>query len=789
VTTVTEMSRRTRRALPWVFACVGILGVLLLWGSSERTERRTIEQDTALTAEQVNLRLVAWVNDRIAAVELFASEHERRSHAEGHFDANALRLIDLFPGFQALNFLDADGVIRNVVPDEGNEAALGRDVHEHVPGVGAAIDSAAVADRICFGPVVTLFQGGLGITSYLPVHDRNGSLSGFVNGVFRIDTLVDSCLSEPSLRSNYRFRLFAPDGGQVYRHGPGSDGPWPFVTRTEVPLFGRTWALELAPSPQMLDHALTGADEISAVLGVLLVVLLAVLLHAHFRGLDQLAESQARYRLLVEHAGDLIVKVDPEGRFLYVSPSYCTTFGMTEEQLLGHGFMPLVHEEDRAGTAQEMAKLSQPPHTCYIEQRALTRDGWRWLSWSDTAILGPDGKIESIIGVGHDISARKELEHQLRQAQKLQAVGQLAGGIAHDFNNILQAVLGNLQFAREELAPDHPAQAELDLVQQGAERAAQLIRRLLAFSRQQVLSRALLDVNVLVSDHLRMLHRILGEGIALDFRPDRGIGPVSADRGQLEQVLLNLCVNARDAIGTSGRILITTGERDLETPPADAPDRATGRYVTISVADDGCGMDEDVRARIFDPFFTTKGVGRGTGLGLATAYGIVQQHGGFLDVQSEPGAGSTFTVCLPLAQGEVEPDTLGTPEATARGHETVLLAEDDDAVREFAERALKRAGYRVITAGDGAEAVALASRHAGEIDLALLDMVMPRLGGLEAAQRIRAAAPGVGLVFASGYAPDEDLPAISPGADVAFLGKPYRLADLLQTVREVLDRR
>ncbi len=786
------MPRRARRLLPWAFALAASFVVLGVWAASESAERRNIRQDTALTAEQVHLRLESWGAARIAAMRHFAGQHDVDSRADGSYEQVALRLIELFPGFQALNFLDTGGVIRIVVPGAGNEAALGRDIHDHVAGVGQAFDRAAATGELAFGPVITLFQGGLGVTSYLPAHGPTGEVDGFINGVFRIDTLVDSCLAEPSLRRNYRFRLVDPSGQEVYRHAAaGADDRWNYMHTTPVELFGQSWHLELSPSPDLVKASNSVADEISAVVGVILVLLFSWLLQAHFAGLERLAESQARYRMLVEHSGDMIVKVDARGHFLYVSPSYCATFGQSEQELLGRDFMPLVHEDDRAATAREMTKLERPPHICYSEHRALTREGWRWLSWSDKAIPGPDGTIESIIGVGRDITARRELEDQLRQAQKLQAVGQLAGGIAHDFNNILQAVLGNLHFAQEELEPAHPARAELDLVQQGAERAAQLTRQLLVFSRQQVLSRTLLDVNRLVRDHLRMLRRIIGEGIALEFAPDATVGPILVDHGQLEQVLMNLCVNARDAIGASGasgRIQLTTGERDLTETRPDNPAAQPGRYVTISVSDDGCGMEADLLGRIFDPFFTTKGVGHGTGLGLATAYGIVRQHGGFIEVDSSPGVGSTFTVCLPRSEGEVEADEMGTVPTARHGHETILLAEDDDAVREFTRRTLTRAGYRVITADDGEEAVELARLHADEIGLAVLDVVMPKLGGPAAARLIRTLVPGVGFIFASGYAPGEDLQQDVGGGDAVFLGKPYRLEDLLQRVREVLDR-
>jgi PAS domain S-box-containing protein len=782
------LAPRVRHALPWLVCFCGVLLVVALWINVDRSEENRITQDVRLTAGQVRLRLQAWAENRAAAMRLFAGQHAHRQATGVTYEAIASRVIGLYPGFQALNFVDAEGVIRVVVPLRGNEPALNRNLYEHPdPHVGETLALAAAGDNLCAGPVIDLLQGGRGLTTYQAVRGADGTLQGFINGVFRVDRLVDACLAEEPLRANFRFRLRDTDGTVIYAH-PADDttAPWPYAARTEVLVLGAAWELEMAPSTFNLDRSATWTDEFLGLVGLLLVALITGLMVSHLRGLDQLAESQQRYRLLVEHASDMIVRLDAEGRFLYVSPSYCATFGKSEEELLGRSFLPLVHEEDRAETERQMARLAEPPHTCYLEQRAMTAEGWRWLAWSDTAEVDPEGAVQAIIGVGRDITARKELEEQLRRFQKLQAVGQLAGGIAHDFNNILQAMMGNLSFVRDALPADHPAQQDLALVEKSAERAGELTRQLLAFGSRQLLRPVIVDVNSLLDDHIRLLRRLIGEGIALVFEPGHLSGNVLADPGQLEQVMMNLCVNARDAIGMTGHIVITTSEQDIVEAPLGS-DLEPGPYVLITVRDDGEGMDEAVRDRIFEPFFTTKDTGRGTGLGLATIYGIVSQHRGHVAVESRLGEGSAFTVYLPRVDNERSTDAGRPRDEAPGGTETILLAEDDEDVRAFVARALESAGYRVIIARDGAAAVALARSRPGGFQLALLDVVMPKLDGPSAARQIRAIAPDVGLVFASGYAPDEDRRVEEEFAGSAFIAKPYEVDALLRVLRGQLD--
>jgi PAS domain S-box-containing protein len=779
--------------IPGLFLLFGVLGILALHSHIKRTDQERIQLETQITAEQVRLRLEAWIDARVAVVQhLGHQQFIDQEDVDNLFAEQAQHLIDLYPGIQAINYIDDYFVIRIVTPEATNLPALNKDLNDHPnPSTVAALKRAAESGQIASTPIIDLLQGGKGFATYQILVGKNDLALGYTNGVFRIKKMLDNCLAEENLRSRFRFRFVEDSGAIVYLHPDTATGEeWEYAVDLPIRIVDRTWILKLAPSSRYLAAASSRADEIMAVTGLILVALLALLLRANLLRHQTLRESQAKYRLLVENQNDLVVQFDNTGHFLYVSPSYCHLFGKTEAELLGSDFFPQVHDDDRAALERSLTALMNPPHRSFHELRVMTKGGWRWLAWSSRAVLDDEGQVTAVTAVGRDITSRRKLEEQLIQSQKMQAVGLLAGGIAHDFNNLLHTMLNNLDFVFQEIRPEGQARQDLEQVKKGVDRAMGLTRQLLAFSRQQVLKPVPLDLNEVVAEMLQMMRRMIDASVEIEFIRAPGKVCIHADRGQVEQIFMNLCVNARDAITGAGTITVRTETREIDVEFCEQhPDAEPGKYGVLVVADTGQGMAPEIMERIFEPFFTTKEVGQGTGLGLASIYGIVRQHNGLMLVESEPTAGSKFTVLLPRSEKEIFPDHKPSAKKAQGGSETILLAEDNEDVRNLAVRVLERGGYRVLTASNGDEAVALFRERAGEVDLVMLDLVMPRIGGREAGGLIRQIKPEIRILFASGYDPAsvgqevQDL----PGTDL--LMKPFGIPDLLSKVREILDRK
>src|SRR6266568_2328054 len=430
-----------------------------------------------------------------------------------------------------------------------------------------------------------------------------------------------------------------------------------------------------------------------------------------------------------------------------------------------------------------------------VESHERDRDGQPKVFLNNLVGIVEDGLLKRAWGTQRDITDLKRLEDQLRQARKMEAVGRLAGGVAHDFNNLLTAILGSVELLLRELEPASPLRQDAAEIKKAGERAAALTRQLLAYSRRQVLNPEVLDLNRVVADMDRMLRRLIGEDVDLVTRPAPDLGAVRADRGQIEQVLVNLVLNARDAMPQGGKLTIETANVELDPGYVETHEGArAGAYALLAVSDTGSGMDAETTAHLFEPFFTTKEVGKGTGLGLATVYGIVKQSEGYITAYSEPGHGTTFKIYLPraAAPGAASPPPPAPPapqcKATARGSETILVVEDEEAVRSLSRRALEASGYTVLAAADGPDAVRLLERYGGPIHLVLTDVIMPGMNGRELAQRLVQRRPGLRVLYMSGYPGDAIVHrgALEPGT--AFLQKPFMPEDLARKVREVLDQ-
>ena len=510
------------------------------------------------------------------------------------------------------------------------------------------------------------------------------------------------------------------------------------------------------------------------------------------RGQTALLESEARFRELAESIREVFWVTDPQKHsMLYISPQYETVWGRPVAELLAEPMIWLetVHPDDRPRVREA---VTRQVHGDYDEIYRISRpDGEeRWIHDRAFPVQQADGHVERIVGVARDITDVRHLEEQLRQSQKMEAVGLLAGGIAHDFNNILAAILMQAELAGSTLGVPAEAREGLLQIRAAAERAANLTRQLLLFGRRQLLRPVDSDLNDLVSHLAGMLRRIIGEDVtlALDLTDEPLV--IHADSGMVDQVLLNLCINARDATVGGGDIIISTaavesGPDDHERPPDSAP----GRYVRLRVADHGTGIPADVLPRIFEPFFTTKAAGKGTGLGLATVFGIVRQHHGWIVARNRPAGGAAFDVFFPLASAErlVERQDEATSLGKA-GTETVLLAEDEPLVRSLAERVLLRQGYRVLSASTGAEALQLARESVAPISLLVSDLVMPGgMNGRELAQRLVAERPGLRVLFTSGYSAELAGQELQLEHGEQFLGKPFTTSQLLAAVRQTID--
>lgn len=521
---------------------------------------------------------------------------------------------------------------------------------------------------------------------------------------------------------------------------------------------------------------------------------------------EALRESEAKFRYLTENISDIVWTVDMDFNTTYVSPSIENVLGFTPderknqspEEMVTPESLKLIKKRLKKEFIKEKLNLAGQIRSIITETEYYRKDGSTlWMENHVSWMRNEKGKIIGIHGVSRDITDRmqaeiekEKLQAQLNQAQKMESVGRLAGGVAHDFNNMLSVILGHAEMIQDQLPPDSSIQSGLEEIQKAARRSTDIVSQLLAFARKQTILTKVLDLNKTVESTLMMLRRLIGEDINLSWRPGKVLWPVRVDPSQIDQILANLCVNARDAISGVGKITIETENVYLDQAYCeDHAGSIPGEYVILSVCDDGQGMDEKTKENIFEPFFTTKEVGKGTGLGLSTAYGIVKQNNGFIYAESEPSQGTCLNVYLPRYSRKLPlPSREVITEQTAGGSETILLVEDEPAILEMTKVMLECQGYSVISAATPGEAIRLASDYEGNINLLMTDVVMPEMNGRDLARNLLLIHPDLKQLFMSGYTANVIAHHGVLDEGVHFIQKPFTSKELAASLREALDR-
>ena len=508
---------------------------------------------------------------------------------------------------------------------------------------------------------------------------------------------------------------------------------------------------------------------------------------------EALKKSDEELRTLFAAMTDVILVLDAEGRYVKIAPTNPLNQYRPSEELLGKKIHQVFPREEADKILHQIGRVLESRQTIDFDYRLSIGSGEAWFECK----ISPLTK-DTVFWIARDITERKKgeaekekLQAELLQAQKMESVGRLAGGVAHDFNNMLGVIIGHTEMAMDQVDPTQLLYSDLQAILNAAQRSSNLTRQLLAFARKQTVSPKVLDLNDTIEGMLKMLQRLIGEDIHLSWQPGRDLWPVKVDPSQIDQILANLCVNARDAIAGIGKITITTGNISFdEVYCASRAGCVPGKYVLLDVSDSGCGMDKEILSKLFEPFFTTKEVGKGTGLGLAMVYGIVKQNKGFIDVYSEPGEGTTFRIYLPRHVGKDEQPRAEAPqESVTRGQETILVVEDEPEILSTTKRVLEKQGYKVLTAITPGEAIHLAEKHSGEIDLLLTDVVMPEMNGRDLAKKMLSLYPHLKRLFMSGYTADVIAHQGVLDDGVHFIQKPFSIKDLATKVRQALDQK
>ncbi|NOY39282.1 MAG: response regulator [Nitrospirae bacterium] len=797
------------RLLPLLVLLFTALLLMLLCYSGKKHNDEMLKRHVLSLLEGSRVRLTETIKTRVLAIEALSE------HLQGHlwkgdpieemremFIMISDPVYRTFEGFQSINWVNRDGTIEWTYPLKGEylvEAMAGDYSQE-------AIRKAEKYRSFSITPVIETAGNKPVVAVYYPVVDRKGQIKGYVDGVFEIKSLIDASVTD---RLDVDFMVMQ-DGKVLFSSfsEPVEDG-WSVNSNSSlinssmaedvVGISGLSLTLRMWPTERLIRlYRVTHRWQWPILIGLPFMALAlsyaVYILQRHYAELKTkdraLRESEIKFRSLVEHslAGVYLIQ---DGLFRYVNPRFCEVFGYNspEEIIDKKGPLDLTRSSDWP-VVEEIPGRRPDGHEGEVESinyvlKAVKANGEVF----DIEVYGANTLFNgrpAVIGMLLDIADKKRLEEQLRQSQRLESIGLLAGGIAHDFNNILMAITGYASLLNMKLK-DGVLRNHVDQILKASDRAANLTHGLLAFSRRQLLQPQPVYFGKIIRDFEKILRRVIPENIefVIDLKDTRA---VMVDQGQIEQVIINLATNARDAMSEGGKLIIETFEVAFDEAYIEKHSWVNkgGGFVCLSISDTGDGMAPAVKEHIFEPFFTTKGIGKGTGLGLSTVYGIIKQHNGFIHVYSEKGRGTTFKVYLPVTESEPLDVSHVSESPISGGSETILLAEDEDNVRETIKEALEEYGYTVFVARDGEEAMTLIHEKSGEIDLMILDVVMPKEGGKEVYEK----AKGVGfrgkVIFISGYTINTIQNFILEEA-INFLTKPFRPVTLVRKVREVLD--
>jgi PAS domain S-box-containing protein len=666
------------------------------------------------------------------------------------------------------------------------------------------VQDTAPGAEVGFVIFVALFDGGVVPDGLEP---RRRGLTGYIYTPFRMGDLMREVIRRGE-SEGLAFTISDMSSGvakpMYASHDRGAELDPGLTREATLAIAGRQWRIATSALRGFRDSSGAAAAWVAGSLGTMLTAAVMGITFVQSRSrlaeraaAERLERGELRYRSLVAATASIVWTSGPDGSFTEPQASWEAYTGQPWEEHRGRGWLAAVHEPDRARVEEAWSRAAAQGSVLEVDGRIWHRatQSYRWFNLRGVPIARPAGDVAEWVGLIQDIQERRHLEENLLQSRKLESLGRLAGGIAHDFNNLLTAIVGSAELAILDPGLTPSVADYLRTITAAAERSGVLTGHLLSFARRQVIEPRNVSLTELVRGVTPILRRLLGDNIRLTVKVAEDLGVTRIDPGQFEQVLVNLATNARDAMPSGGVLTVETANADLDEEYARTHQGVTaGRYVMLLVADTGVGMDEAVQAHMFEPFFTTKEAGKGTGLGLATCYGIVRQAGGSIWVYSEPGKGTLFRIFLPRVTGQVEAAAAPADEPPSSGTETVLLVEDEPMVAAVAASALRSQGYRVLFASSGEEALAAARGHPGAIDLLVTDVVLPQMNGRELAERLRAVRPQVRVLFCSGYTDSVALPGEAGDSGwragaVAFLQKPYTPKLLARRVRAVLDAR